>query len=356
MKKMYLTILLLFIGYFSGKGQLICVHCFEQNEPISTGVTNLMLNGGFENTTCTPGWFQDCFCPNSSLYNCDLANWTCTGGDVQSYPSVFDSTLSVIPEGHNAAYFGNGNAFACSEQWGDASCLTVQSCTIPGIRPGYPRSNPGYGDLTGVSLDQTVSGLIVGHTYVLEFWAGGEPLLGLLSDQSIFAVDVGFGKTFLTCNPTGEPGNLTGTRYLVVFNANATSHQIKFTNWGHTCDVCTELVLDDVSFYTIEELSGSVPECSTAAHEAKSNYDISVYPNPFNAEVNIQFNLATSGDTEISVFDLFGRKVDTIIDEHLQAGEHQYTWRPEGLASGLYFYTIISGSQTGKSGKLFYIH
>src|SRR5688572_3998939 len=115
MKNVCLLLFLLWMNYNPVKAQLICIHCFDQNEPVNSGVTNLILNGGFENTNCTPGWSFDNFCPNATSYNCDLEDWICTGGDDQSYPSVFDSTLSIIPEGNNAAYFGNGNAFACSE-------------------------------------------------------------------------------------------------------------------------------------------------------------------------------------------------------------------------------------------------
>lgn len=352
MKNVCLLLLLQVAVYFSGKGQIICVHCFEQNEAISSGFTNQLLNGGFETTTCTPAWFQDCFCPNSTLYNCDLSNWTCTGGDASSYPSVFDNTLSIIPEGNNAAYFGNGNAFACSEQWGDPSCYVVDMCTRTGIPSGYPRSNPGYGDLTGVSLEQTVSGLIVGHTYVLEFWAGGEPLLGLLTDPSIFAVDVGFGKIFLTCKPTGEPDNLIGTRYLVVFNANAPSHQIKFTNWGHICDVCTEVVLDDVSLYTIEELSGTVPECTTAAYDQKETNAINIYPNPFNGNVLFTFDLIQSGEVSLEIYDLNGRKIESLIQDHLQAGMYEQIWNADAYPAGVYYYRLISGSDQIFSGHL----
>jgi hypothetical protein len=320
------------------------VHCFEQNDAVSPGATNLLLNGGFENTTCTPGWLEDCFCPSATLYNCDVANWTCTGGDVQSYPSIFDNTLSVIPEGNNAAYFGNGNAFACSELWGDESCQSLEFCTITGIPPGYPRSNPGYGDTTGVSLAQTVSGLIVGNTYVLEFWAGGEPLQGLLLSPAIFAVDVGFGKTFLKCKPTGDSGFPTGTRYLIEFIANATSHQIKFTNWGHTCIDCTELVLDDVSLYPIEELSGTVPDCATAVQEAKESYGVVVFPNPFSSDITIVTNHPTW--SSLILYDCHSRLILN------QEFTNTITINTSMLSNGIYFYQIRDHNRILKSGKL----
>ena len=344
MKNVCILALLPFVLYFPGKAQVICVHCFEQNEAISSAVNNLVANGGFENTTCTPGWFQDVYCPSSALYSCDLMSWTCTGGGPSSYPSVFDSTLSIIPEGSKAAYFGNGNAFACSEQWGDASCQSLEFCTVTGIPAGYPRSNPGYGDLTGVSIAQTVAGLTVGHMYVLEFWAGGEPLLGLLSDVSIFSVDVGFGKTFLTCKPTGNPDFPIGTRYLVEFIASATSHTITFTNWGHVCDICTELVLDDVSLYTIEELSGTVPDCMTAALDVKENVDIGVYPNPFSSELT--FITQIPSQSAFSLYDLVSRPV--LHQEFIST----LTINTSTLPHGIYFYSVNDKNGVLKSGKI----
>ncbi len=355
MKNVCLLLLLLLTNIPLVTCQLNCIHCFEQNEPINTGVTSLILNGGFENTTCTPGWFQDVFCPNSSLYNCDLSNWICTDGDAQSYPSVFDSTKSFIPEGHNAAYFGNGNAFACSEQWGDSSCYTINSCAVTGIPTGYPRSNPGYGGSMGVSIAQTVSGLMIGQTYVLEFWAGGEPLSGLLSGRAVFAVDVGFGKTFLTCNPTGEPGPLTGTRYLIVFDANATSHQIKFTNWGHTCDICTELVIDDVSLYTIEELPGTVQDCNTATEETKEKSDILVYPNPFTESINITLELVPSDKVTLDIYNINGQQIDRLFDGSLAKGKHEISWDPKSNPPGIYSYQLIVGHRHVMKGKVIYL-
>jgi len=79
-----------------------------------------------------------------------------------------------------------------------------------------------------------------------------------------------------------------------------------------------------------------------------------VYPNPFSDKVNIQFNLPISGYTKMSVYNLYGNVVETIFEDHLQAGEHQYIWSPKGLSSGLYYYKIISGQDLGISGKLFF--
>src|SRR5438128_4063014 len=88
------------------QGQIICIKCYNQNDSIALGINNLLLNGGFENTNCVVFNFQGgIFCPNSSFYNCDIADWTCTGGGPLSYPRVVDSISTVVVEGTKAVYF-----------------------------------------------------------------------------------------------------------------------------------------------------------------------------------------------------------------------------------------------------------
>ncbi|HYV90591.1 MAG TPA: T9SS type A sorting domain-containing protein [Chitinophagales bacterium] len=241
-------------------GQIICIFCYDQNVSISSGVNNLLLNGGFENTTCAIS--VDCFCPNANNYSCDIDNWICTGGGTNTIARIWDSTYSTIVEGTKAAYPGNFFCQACSPIIDDTSCLINSDCTITGIPVGYPVNTPAQGGTTGVSLEQTVTGLIPGNTYVLEFWAGGFDGSGWnFPNTGLFAVDVGFGDTMLRCKPTPPTANI-GTTYIIEFNAVASTHTIKFTNWGHICNDCTEIILDNVRLYTLAELSSSVPYCS----------------------------------------------------------------------------------------------
>jgi hypothetical protein len=68
------------------------------------------------------------------------------------------------------------------------------------------------------------------------------------------------------------------------------------------------------------------------------------YPNPFNASTLIRFSLAAPSQVSLDVYDLLGQHVATIIDRAMPAGEYRFTWRPEQLASGVYFYRIEAGS------------
>ncbi|HBC47549.1 MAG TPA: hypothetical protein DEO84_05160 [candidate division Zixibacteria bacterium] len=64
------------------------------------------------------------------------------------------------------------------------------------------------------------------------------------------------------------------------------------------------------------------------------------YPNPFNARTNIDFELAKGSMVNLSVYDITGAKVSTLVNGKLDAGKHQVNWDANGVASGVYFYTL----------------
>lgn len=70
------------------------------------------------------------------------------------------------------------------------------------------------------------------------------------------------------------------------------------------------------------------------------------YPNPFNPVTSIGFNLAEPGMTTLSVFNLQGQLVATLIERPLPAGSHRVQFDGSSLSSGLYFYTLNAGEFT----------
>ena len=70
------------------------------------------------------------------------------------------------------------------------------------------------------------------------------------------------------------------------------------------------------------------------------------YPNPFNATTMIRYNLNQASDVTIDIYDLLGRKIETLCDSYQQAGRNQITWNADGRTSGMYFYKIQVGPES----------
>ncbi|MBM3288157.1 MAG: T9SS type A sorting domain-containing protein, partial [Candidatus Eisenbacteria bacterium] len=65
-------------------------------------------------------------------------------------------------------------------------------------------------------------------------------------------------------------------------------------------------------------------------------------PNPFGAETMIRVDLPQPRHVELTIYDIQGRSVATILDEEMIAGTHEVAWDGRGgggepLASGIYF-------------------
>jgi hypothetical protein len=81
--------------------------------------------------------------------------------------------------------------------------------------------------------------------------------------------------------------------------------------------------------------------------EIPSSYSLSQnYPNPFNPVTKIKFDISANsvGQTFLSVYDLLGREVATLVNEQLQPGTYEVTFDGSNLPSGVYFYRLSSGN------------
>jgi len=67
------------------------------------------------------------------------------------------------------------------------------------------------------------------------------------------------------------------------------------------------------------------------------------YPNPFNATTMFRYWLPEPCHVRMRIFNIRGQLVETVVDERLEAGEHQMLWVPRDLSSGIYFYQIVAG-------------
>ena len=64
------------------------------------------------------------------------------------------------------------------------------------------------------------------------------------------------------------------------------------------------------------------------------------FPNPFNPETKINFQIPASGFVSLKVFDNSGKEVATLVSQTMDAGFHTASFNAASLSSGVYFYKI----------------
>jgi len=80
------------------------------------------------------------------------------------------------------------------------------------------------------------------------------------------------------------------------------------------------------------------------------------YPNPFNPSTTISYELPVNNFVNVTIYDMLGRRVKTLVNQHLTAGEQSIVWNATNeqaisVAGGVYIYTIKVGNSM-QSGKI----
>jgi len=76
------------------------------------------------------------------------------------------------------------------------------------------------------------------------------------------------------------------------------------------------------------------------------------YPNPFNPVTMIRYQLAATSDVELSVYNLIGQKMATLVNKKQTSGKYSVNWDATGFASGVYIYTLETSTGYKQSRKL----
>ncbi len=94
----------------------------------------------------------------------------------------------------------------------------------------------------------------------------------------------------------------------------------------------------EYGFETYTETSTPIPEPPSSTpknHRLKQNY-----PNPFNPSTTISYQLPNASNVTLTVYNLIGKKVATLVDGKRRAGRHKVTFNADRLASGVYIYRL----------------
>ncbi len=120
--------------------------------------------------------------------------------------------------------------------------------------------------------------------------------------------------------------------------------------WSERLDTET-----DCTRVKLMSLGWDTPLAADAREHAAqpSSLKLSAFPNPFNGELRIEYELAHAQEISLSVFDVLGRQVDVIYSGRVDAGAHSAVWNPEG-ASGIYL-VRLSTSEASTTQKVLFM-
>jgi hypothetical protein len=139
--------------------------------------------------------------------------------------------------------------------------------------------------------------------------------------------------------------------------------QLPSTNWiapgnwivkNYRASVSIDLsLLSGPSFYIPGSETIIQNTLTSLVEDQNLNYNFELYqnyPNPFNPSTKISFNLLTEGNVNLIIYDLLGRKIKVLIDEHYKKGKHSLIFDSQtvygGISSGVYFYKLNASGQS----------
>lgn len=112
---------------------------------------------------------------------------------------------------------------------------------------------------------------------------------------------------------------------------------------GQTCTYRVKAYKGSVSSDYSDEVTVYLTSIK-GMEEIPTMYSLSQnYPNPFNASTNIEFALQKPALTKLSIYDLCGRKIRTLLNAGLEMGHHEINVDARDLPSGVYLYRVQSG-------------
>jgi hypothetical protein len=96
-------------------------------------------------------------------------------------------------------------------------------------------------------------------------------------------------------------------------------------------------------FYEAVEGQSLTVEVSQLGSEIPEKYALHQnYPNPFNPATTIEFQIPSSGNVKLAIYDTSGREIAVLINGRLSHGNYSYSLNSTGFSTGVYFYRLIT--------------
>ncbi len=178
---------------------------------------------------------------------------------------------------------------------------------------------------SNVYREQTVTAGDVGQTWVFEFNAKMGNL-ELLSTAAAFIKTLnpsaGWALTnFIQTDMTTIPATWGGYSVSITIDASLVGQVLQFGFLNRaTAFQSSGITYDNVNFHQQGSTAVGGDVASLGARLGQN------YPNPFNPSTRIDFTLDRAGPVEIAVYDIAGRRVATLQQGNVEAGEHHVVW------------------------------
>jgi len=118
------------------------------------------------------------------------------------------------------------------------------------------------------------------------------------------------------------------------------------TSW---LDVSTEAGMEYAYWLEVTELDGTVSRfgpSEVVVQGMVSELTLSdPYPNPASSALTVSYELATEGEVNLSVYDISGRLVETLVSGEQTAGRHSVSWDSSAEATGVYLLRLEAASE-----------
>jgi hypothetical protein len=266
----------------------------------------------FGETMTSGGEFDTCIQGTGNTgSNGILPGWNCSLGSGNWTISFWIKDLAEVVTNNPVYLFGDpgSNSFRCFY----GGYATVNNCIL-------------RGPFTDIQMPCQMPG-----NYVFHIVYNGTNILiyrnGILLSTTPASVTLPTGTGFRVAGYTGGTNSLNSTGKMDEFRLyNRALNQAEITaTWNHELPIIVGII------------SNQVP----VKFELKQNY-----PNPFNPTTQIEYSLIKSSYVKLTVYDLTGRLLQTLVNEHQSQGTYREEFDGTNLASGTYIYKLVVSEAT----------
>lgn len=142
-------------------------------------------------------------------------------------------------------------------------------------------------------------------------------------------------------------GRLLAATAAGVFRSTDNGSSWESYNSGITSQVVNAFAVDSYGYvyagtdsFGVFKSGRSLTSMNSSNMTLPTSFRMAAYPNPFNPSTTIEYSIARTGFINISVYNVIGERVATLVNGRLRAGDYQVQWRATHLASGTYFCRI----------------